>query len=438
MNSKVDGRPRRSQRIALTCLLVITLVSPVTARPAIKQGPVTAVTVGFFLGKLMDQLQQAIEAARNAGLNLEIEAGREVNIALANAQNAYANILNKTIEQIDQTTKSTLDQLQSMVNDVTNNTFGTLDTITARAQQIVNSLPFRPHEPQLTRTGPRFVVPSQQTYPVTLKFQGNFEFAAKKNYTPSLQLNGHTYSPSSNTTQELQFLVPVSELFAAPPDPGKYSYVIGTLVVPWRRLLVKREEDRYRVILGALPARIGRIRLTHTTSHVEHPTKHFESSQFYQSSGSDGANDDHKDVPYDVIPDTGWHVVRNTSSFNDKGSEGDWSQSFVSDGGDHVTYRITTIHHGIGTAGRVHFTISFTETQDVTVSDPHDEDVTLNWGDSKAFSYPAGTWRVVFDAFDGTHAEFTGADLSNPFLKIRDQAGSVVISTADPRTLVWP
>jgi hypothetical protein len=438
MNSKVAGEIHRPRRFALACLLMIALISPSTARPVTKQGPVTAVTVGFFLGKLMDQLQQAIEAARNAGLSLEIEAGREVNIALANAQNAYADSLNKTIDNINQTMKGTLDQLQSMVNDVTNNTFGSLDAITARAQQIVNSLPFRPHEPQLTRTGPRFVVPSQQTYPVTLRFQGNFEFAAKKNYTPSFQVNGHTYVPSSNTTQELQFIVPVSELFAAPPDTGKYSYVMGTLIVPWRRLLVKREEDHYRLILGALPARIGKIRLIHTTSHVDHPTKHFESSQFYQSSGSDGANDDHKDVPYDVIPDTGWHVVRNTSSFNDKGSEGDWGRTFVSDGGDHVTYRVTTIHHSIGTAGRVHFTISFNETQDVTVSDQNSEDVTLNWGDSRSFSYPAGTWKVVFDAFDGTHAEFSGADLSNPFLKLRDQAGSLVISTADPKTLVWP
>jgi hypothetical protein len=62
----------------------------------------------------------------------------------------------------------------------------------------------------------------------------------------------------------------------------------------------------------------------------------------------------------------------------------------------------------------------------------------LNWGDSKSFNYPAGTWKLVFDAFDGTHSEFSGADLSNPFLKIRNQSGSMIVSTADPRTLVWP
>ena len=60
------------------------MTSLVISPPASAQ--VGEITVGIALNKLIDQLNQAIFNARNAGLSVEIEAGREVNIAIANAQ----------------------------------------------------------------------------------------------------------------------------------------------------------------------------------------------------------------------------------------------------------------------------------------------------------------------------------------------------------------
>ena len=80
----------------IIALLFVFLQLPITSA---KADPLTAVTIGVTLNRMMDQLQQAIESAKNAGLNLEIGAGREISIAIANAQNAYDKSLSLTMRQ---------------------------------------------------------------------------------------------------------------------------------------------------------------------------------------------------------------------------------------------------------------------------------------------------------------------------------------------------
>lgn len=426
---------RRNGRLTIGVVIGISLLF---SRPAPSQA-VAGVAFGVLLNRLTDQLQQVIEAARNAGLSLEIEAGRQANLAIENAKNAYAASLDLTMDRVDASAKKTLDQLSSMVNDISNNAFGNLDQITLRAQQIVNSLPFRKHQPQLTAVKPRFVVPAAQPYPVVVNIGGNFEFASRAGFTPSLEVRGQTFIASENTTQSLKFVIPVTAVFpqGSSGDTKKFSYAVATLKAPWQEGTVfkRRREDQYKILIGALPESPGKVVLRCTTTHKETRFQSFESPEFYQSSGSDGANDDHKDVPYDVVPRTGWHVVRNSVAFNTKpGTEGDWGRTFVSDAGDHVTYRVTTIHHGLGTSGRVRFTISFRESQEYDVPDVREEEVALKWGDSMDRSC-VGTARIIFDGFDGSHAEFPGPDLNNPFLKIR---APLTIATADAKSLVWP
>ena len=123
-------------RKALTVIAITVLLS--TGAPTFGQGPVETVTIGVFLSNLMDQLEQAIDQARSAGESLEIQGGREVSIAIANAQNAYSDSLDKTINTVDPKVKSALDQLQSMVNDIKSDAPIEIADISTRAQQVVN------------------------------------------------------------------------------------------------------------------------------------------------------------------------------------------------------------------------------------------------------------------------------------------------------------
>lgn len=405
-------------------------------------------TLAFTLNHLMDQVQQAIEAARNAGLTIELEAGREAAIAIQNAQNAYASDLNLTMDRVDNTTRRTVDQLNTLVTDVSRNAFSNLNDVAGRVQQIVNSLPFRDHQPQLTRVSPRFVVPAINTYPAVIHLNGNFEAASEPGYAPKLQIGDKAYDTSYSSTQELQFAVPVSELFSGALD-SKFNFTTVTATVPWKACSVKfiwcwstkKEMNTYKLFLGALPASPGKLTLQWQSTHSQRNTKQIHTNEIYQTSASDGANHDHKDVPYQLRPEPGWHILQGSSRLDESpgSTEGDRSETFISDAGDVVEYHVTTIHHGIGTAGRVHFTIYATEYQDVSVADPiNTTDYSLKWGDSKAINQNGGTWTMLFDAFDGSHSEFTGADQNNRFVQIRNSGGSYTVGTADPATLLWP
>src|SRR6266404_1547347 len=250
----------RRSFLALTLMSAVALPGCTSCNGPGPSGPLTGATVGFFLNHLMDQLQQTIDDARNAGLGVAMQAGREANIAIANAQNAYQDSLNETIDKVDPKIKGTLDQLQSLVNDVASNASLTLDDTTKRTQQIVNSLPFRSHQPQLTKILPRFVVPARQSYPAVIHFQGNFEYAARQDFTPIVESNGHQYTASQNSSQDLTFIIPVSDLFVISPDKesNQYDFTTAELRVPWETsgflgLNKQRHEDRYKLIIGALP-----------------------------------------------------------------------------------------------------------------------------------------------------------------------------------------
>jgi hypothetical protein len=409
--------------------------------------PLEALTVGLFLKQLFDQLEQAIESAKNAGLALEIQAGREINLAIQNASNALRDVLDQEIKTLDETLQGKLNELNTLVQSAVAQVSGDLALVTDKVQEIITSLPFRDHEPQLRSALPNFVVPSRNLYPALIKFEGNFEFASQADFAPTLEVlrDGavvQSYSPSVSETLRLHFLAPIVDLF--PPgsvDPKRFNYVIARLTVPWEEGLIfkDRHVSTYQIVIGALPSSPGQIKLQYNVYQDVQQTAKVKDGPHYQSSAADGANDDHKNVPWLATPNPGRHVVRGTSSFESLNpTEGEWSESFISDDADRVVYEVTTIHHGaFGTAGRVTFNINFTETWTEKKPRDHQESIDLKWGDSKVLPVSAG-WRVFFDAFDGTHAEFDQTDSGNPFIKVNAQTNNVKIETADPKLLVWP
>jgi len=414
-------------------------------------GPVTGATLAAVLANLTDQLDQIIDDARQAGRSVVIQAGTEVNIAIENAKNAFSDLLDKAFKDVDQTVRSTVDQINAMLSQITDQAFSQLGAITDSVQQIVNTLPFHSHQPQVTTMSPDFVVPTVVSYPVAIRFKGNFEFAGTPGYQPVLSIGNQQFPADSATTQNLEFLIPVTSLFPTPIDPSAgFKFARVQLTVPWKTpgfLGIGHHDhrDSYSMVVGALPPTPGTLTLSYKVTRPGTPVpRTFTTTSYRQSSASDGGNDDHKNVPYSVSAETGWSVVRGTSQLNPGGREGgqnaDWSYSFVSDDGNTVVYNVTTLHHTVGTSGVLNFTISFQEIpNDVPpVTDSHQDSITLKWGDSYPIPYPMGTWTLSFDAFDGHHRDFQNFDTSDPFIKINMQNGQPVVGTADPKTLQWP
>lgn len=388
---------------------------------------------------MTDQVDQIVIDARNSGNSVAMEAGREASLAIANAQNAYSESLNETVDKLDPRIKDTTDKLQSLVNDISSGAITTVDLATTRTQAIVNTIPFANKELQVTNISPQFVVPSESV-PVHIQFHGNFPSSSLAGFAPYLLIGGKRYS-GQNGTQDLSFLIPAGNIFKQASDSVQFTQV--SLVTPWQAdkyfgLRHVRREDNFNIYIGALPSSPGQLTLIHTENLTVPETKVYTSGPFHQASTKEAGNNDDKNHPYLVTPDTGWHVVRNTSNFVIFSSQGDQSHSFVSDDADRVQYNVTTIHHGAGSSGSIDFRITFTESTTQTQSVSKTESMSLNWGDSKAFNYPAGSWKLVFTSFDGRHFEMTGSENDNPFITIANQEGSMVVSAKNPAVVNWP
>jgi hypothetical protein len=417
-------------------LICITLLSFIS-NPAFSQ---TSLLLGGVVKELGDELSQAIDDAKNAGLNLEVEAGREISISLENFKNVYASSLNLTMNKLDTTVTSQLETIKSLIDNVKNAAITSLDDFTTKAQQIVNALPFRKHEPQLSSITPRNVVPSSVIYNIVITCNGNFEAAGLPGYAPTLTIGTTNYT-ATGSNQSIQFSIPSSVISNAPGvTANTLGNVIGALQVPWKDsrflgIFYKKTVDKYNILIGTLPKEPGTITLINTITNPRHREQPFVSSEHYQTSAVDGQNNDHNDVPWPATPDDGWTVKRNTSNFITDWQTGVWSQTFKSDDGNVVQYNVTTIHKAWGTSGQVKFKIGFTEYIDDTYQTFDSTSIHLNWGDSKIIDGGPGTWKIVFKAFDGTTSEFTGEDNSNPYLTINKSGMSYVLATANPATL---
>ncbi|MFT4016993.1 MAG: hypothetical protein QM668_08535 [Agriterribacter sp.] len=402
------------------------------------------VTLAVALKQLSSELSQAIENAKNAGLNLEIEAGREVALSIESFKNAYSSSLDLTINKLDPLIRKQWESIKGLTNQIQSQTVASLNDVAMQTQQIVDALPFRSHQPHLRSFTPAFIVPSQHNYEVVVRCKGNFEDIGDKDYRASLQLGGHIY-PNGGTNQEPEFHIPIAEFMKSTNvEKYKFGYVKCIISFPWKdkyfHLFPKKSIDTYSLYIGMLPLQPGRIILTQkiTTPNILYQT-HVSTPPHRQSSCSDGGNIDKKDVPYVETPEAGWTVVRGTSKFNEINPQGDRGVRFMSDDGNRVQYNVSTYHHGItgGPSGCLDFTISFTETKEDLKVSYSDIPFDINWGDSKTIDIAVGEWKITFTAFDGSVNEFKGVDNTNPFIQIIEVGGVNKIITANPGKLEW-
>jgi hypothetical protein len=257
-----------------------------------------------------------------------------------------------TISKLDPLIRKQWESIKGLTNQIQSQTVTSLNEVTMQAQQIVDALPFRSHQPHLRSFSPSFIVPSQHNYEVVVICKGNFEDIGDKDYRPSLQLGGHVYV-NGGTNQEPEFHIPIAEFMKSTSmEKYKFGYVKCIISFPWKdkyfHLFPKKSIDTYNLYIGMLPLQPGRIVLTQkiTAPHTLQQT-HVTNPTHRQSSCSDGGNNDKPDVPWVETADEGWTVVRGTSKFNQINAQGDWGVRFISDDANRVQYNLSTFHHGI-------------------------------------------------------------------------------------------
>lgn len=404
--------------------------------------PVSTTTTFPILGSVLDGLQkridgsinQMINTSANAGFDIETECGRQVTIAIGNARNAYEDCLNQTMDKVKQAVQDSINSLTSMVQDVEQRNLGALETLESRVTEWITALPLAGWKPQLLNVRPRYVVVKDTTENTMINFEGLFKYAGDPRYQPTFKLNDKVLTPCNNATQKLSFMMTVGNATL-----DKCAYAIGTLNVPYPGWTGKYSFD-FKVWLGALPISPGKITVYYTAHRITQATKHIVSGTVV-ANASQYCPARWVIVKNSFYPETGWYVIPNSvrGPIVDQGCHGSHdTPKIVSIDANQI---VTSV--GLSAAdgphmGQVPYHVEFDEVQNVPVTNTRQDDISLQWNDSKVLDTAADEQvsKIVFDAFDGTHSEFAGPNLDNPYLKVSFEGGKFVLRAEVPQDIV--
>lgn len=441
---------RSNQRIRLSIAVPVVLclasVSPIAAQSE----ALLALGTGAAISKLGDELRAVVESAREAGRSVTMEAAMQTNYTLQNFAAVYADQRNRTVRQLDAAARRNLGEIERLTTDLRSGAQIQADELTSRLQTITNTLPFRDKQPQVSSTSPRFIAPRPLDIPVSVVIRGNFEFAARPGFTPRLRLNNTDHTPTGNTTQELRFQLPASQVRDVDPanPPQAFGFTTAELTVPWERkkffgLLRERRADSYRLMLGLLPEVPGQVTVTRIVPHATTAEAGYVRGDFGQRSDKHGGNDDHTQ-DYALQPDPGCQHVPGSAQFEPTSQGGDWSRELISESSAGAIWRVFTRHKTFGASGRVDFRLRGTQRcprtdmETLTTTWNAASQADLRWGEQKSLPLPDGTtYTVVFTAFDGRRFEASSPGDLGGLVRLTAGNGLQVIA-ANPATLTWP
>lgn len=381
---------------------------------------------GKLLGVLFDRVNETIENSiqqtESAGVDLEIEAGREIALAIEGVKNRYKESLDYTLDRVSVEAKKAFNQLDTMVQSFEKMERDELDDLKSRAQQLANTLPFSKKEPQLTRVEPQYLVLGK-TASVVVRFVGNFVWSGKKGFEPSLKMQDLDCRLIQSTTQKLEFEIPRSLMKG---QAYQYGYQLGHLKVPYDDGWVwsHRNEFDYKVGLGLLPLSPGKITVEYATKRQETVTRN-QDSRYFKENGNDYYPQHWHTKVETVYPAKGWQIdVTKAASLKVFHEHGNHQQSIESVTPTAITCKVGLYCKSGSDIGIFHFCVNYYECQEKTVVDIREEEVKLQWGDSAVLTPKEGETvsRVRFSAFDGSKQEFSGPDQSRLYLKVGAEA----------------
>jgi hypothetical protein len=415
------------QAITIILITIMLFVSNQTTKAQ------SGILVGVLLNQLMDRVENSIRLAENAGKGIIIQGGSTLYLSIENAKIAYAESLDKTFEKVDQSTQGTINQLTALTTKLEKQSIDDVNDIISQSQTIINSLPFSNKQPQVGKFTPNYVAPSDQTYQVAIEIRGNFIYASKEDYKPKLVVNSKTFETVQNTTQSLKFLVPVGDL--APKFDNTFNYTSGELTVPFKTgfIFSKRKEAKYKILIGILPSSPGVVKIKHKVSNSIHEEQRKSTQRWEQHSSND-------DLTWTRCSEgfPGWHIKDPAFIVEwSQGNENDqWSKSLTSTN-PQVCYEVHTVHHGIGTSGKVNYHFDFTIERDRNEETWVEEPVNLKWGESKNFNYAPGSWVVTIDSFDGKHNEY-GTTASDNYIEVNGSTTAIQIQIKKAGQVTYP
>lgn len=387
--------------------------------------------IGMILdGALADiekRLAASASAVHDAALDIVNQAGEQAFRVIASLKGAYSDSLELTYQKADALMQQSIDRAIDLTNTIMTGSRDAILKVADRVEDIIRLSPLSKWWlPLLSETTPRFFAvdahlgdtAEPQMTPVLITFRGNFAYADRPGCTPSFQLNGTPYKPSVNTMKMLQFLINVSS-----KDPklalDTCSYLSGSLTVLWQSGYVPGPwswtTSNYSVLLGMLPAAVGKIQVVYTK-----PAS-MTTRMFISPSVQITRTKDHwTEGTFSASSHAGWQVMPGTARLEwlDGGPHGECVADLLTTPSNPNELRCKYSRKDGDGAVR----IVFMEGQEIpkrTRLENHDD---LRWGSSFIARPEEGEAisQINFLAFNGSRTEFLPqSDTSNPFIVLR-------------------
>ncbi len=212
---------------------------------------------------------------------------------ISHFKDAYSDVLEMSIDTVDEKTKQLFRQFESLMN----NTSQSMESISARLHFLVKELPFVEKSPSVFGALSQWIEPEKE---ITFVVKGYFpNVGNKSDERPTLDLVDQSLLPVSFSLTELKFTIPKISA----------QLIQGKLTVPWLKKTgfvlqqIEKAQKAFDVCFKVLPKTPGTLcleKIDHT-----YKTKRFESDVYELSSR-------HKRLSSITKPVKGWEVVPET------------------------------------------------------------------------------------------------------------------------------
>lgn len=428
----------------------------------------------FLLNRAKKNIDDSIARAANQGNNLIVQFGQELRLAIQQAEAAYGDQLDRTIDKIDELARRNINEIATLAQNL-DNSINQAKQVGERVEGLFTRIPFVDRSfgfSWMTKFVPGSIFSSgDQDHIVPLKFRGGFPHVF--DHQISLRFSGkESLEPVQTDSSTIVFHVPSS--FLINPYQNRLSFISG--ILSWKKnpswnpfymgsiaataiafsntpLRVRagiavaltggsfvyslwgQSSYQMPLTLGLLPPSPGQIEIQWVNSSKTVITKPLNSGEYFQTSSKKTTK---KDInkPYTLKPDSGWEIVNGSSSIETIWKRGSPppTSTFVSEDASTVVYRVSTKCRGRDRSGEIRFKLHAKQTRTETKKGNVSEKAVLKWGESIVRDVPP-EYKVVYQAFDGVCSEFAGPTLSNRYLEISQQGGQLKIAVKNPEEI---
>ncbi len=370
---------------------------------------------GPFLDALFNRVNEAVAEAldrvRDVGVQLEIEAARDMGLVIANAKNAFREELETAVDKLQDSAAQVYNELSTLEDKFFDEERRAVRDVMVRAQQLLNSSIFSNGKPQVTTIAPRLLVVRAGHQEGSLRIEGNFPKLGQqfdhKPLLPTMTLNGLPCRALTETNQSIQVAVPLAPFRDTPAE--RYGYVQGELRVPYIEGIYgfrHRREAIYPVAIGAVPVCAGVVKPTFQSLEREKKVETNTASRHFDATAYHHQGHYHVER-WIILPKDGYSIDMNRTPkvVEEPGAHGNhWcvvkemnSQQIIME----VGLDVDSWKH----LGKVTYTVQYDEYHYVSVHEDREGDpLSLQWNDIVPLTPNDGETiaRVRFEAFDGS------------------------------------